>query len=88
MRNTSAKATAIIVMGLGLLGAGCASSGSSGWTKAGATDQQVEKDRLDCLVDARHTVPGPNGPRSVVDQDRYRSCMGARGYVEGSASVK
>ncbi len=83
----STRAISIVVMAFGLLVAGCASSGSSGWTKEGATQEQVERDRLDCLMDARHTVPGINGPRQVVDQDRYRACMGARGY-EGSASVK
>jgi len=74
-----------LVVGLAVLGllAGCASS-SPGWTKAGASEQQVGKDTNDCLAAAQMTVSGRPGepPRTVVQQDRYRRCMAERGYAE------
>jgi hypothetical protein len=52
------------------------------YTKAGATQEQKEVDKTDCLVDARATVQGPGGgPQVQVDQDRYRRCMTSKGYT-------
>ncbi len=58
-----------LVVGLAVLGllAGCASSSSDGWTKAGASQQDLARDEL----------------RTVIQQDRYRRCMVDRGYAEG-----
>jgi hypothetical protein len=69
---------------LGLLALGCASSGSDGWTKAGATEEQVNRDSADCLFSAQVVAPGREGPRTRVDQDRYRQCMTNRGYTSTS----
>ena len=74
----------ILDLGLGLL-TGCASSASGGWTKPGMTEEQLGRDTLDCLTDSSRMESGPNGPRRVVDQVRYRRCMAARGYTEGQA---
>ena len=64
--------------------AGCASSGSGGWTKPGATEEQVNRDSADCLFDAQSVAPGGSrGPGMVVNQDRYRQCMASRGYTAG-----
>jgi hypothetical protein len=72
-----------IVIVLGAL-AGCASSASEGWTKPGATEEQVNRDSADCLFAAQSTAPGGSrGPRMVVYQDRYRQCMASRGYTAG-----
>lgn len=72
---------AVLLIALGML-AGCASSASEGWTKPGATEEQVNRDSADCLFDAQATVPGGSqGPRMVVNQDRYRQCMANRGYT-------
>lgn len=52
------------------------------YTKAGATAEQKEIDKTDCLVDARTTVQGPGGgPQVQVNQDRYRRCMTDKGYT-------
>jgi hypothetical protein len=72
-----------ILIVLGAL-AGCASSASEGWTKPGATEEQVNRDSADCLFAAQSTVPGGSrGPSMVVNQDRYRQCMASRGYTAG-----
>lgn len=72
---------AVLLIALGML-AGCASSASEGWMKPGATEEQVNRDSADCLFDAQSTVPGGSqGPRMVVNQDRYRQCMANRGYT-------
>jgi hypothetical protein len=72
---------AALLIALGML-AGCASSASEGWMKPGATEEQVNRDSADCLFDAQSTVPGGSqGPRMVVNQDRYRQCMANRGYT-------
>ena len=74
---------------LGVL-AGCASSESAGWTKPGATKEQVNRDSDDCLFNAQSMAPGgvapggSRGPGMVVNQDRYRRCMARRGYTAGS----
>ena len=77
-----------LVVGLAALAllAGCASS-SPGWSKAGASEQQVGKDTNDCLAAAQMIVGGRPGepPRTVVNQDRYRRCMAERGYAETPA---
>lgn len=71
---------------LGLLAAvavlaGCASD-SPRWAKPGATEEQVNRDSADCLTAARSVAPGRDGPRTVINQDRYRQCMVNRGYTE------
>ena len=72
---------AALLIALGML-AGCASSASEGWMKPGATEEQINRDSADCLFDAQSTVPGGSqGPRMVVNQDRYRQCMANRGYT-------
>jgi hypothetical protein len=80
---TSMNAIAALPIVL-LLSFGCASSGGSSgsgaWTKAGATEQDVNRDSLDCMRDARSVAGGPSGPRPQVDHTRYRRCMVDRGY--------
>ena len=76
-------AALLIVIGLG---AGCASSASEGWTKPGATEEQVNRDAADCLFNVQSVVPGGSqGPRFVINQDRHRQCMANRGYTAGAA---
>ena len=64
--------------------AACASSGDT-WTKPGVTEEQRDRDTLDCLTEARRVTPSPGGPVAQVDQDRYRRCMTDRGYTSGPA---
>lgn len=78
----SRSAVAGLLVALGLL-AGCSSS-SPRWTKPGATEEQINRDSTDCLTASRSTVPGPSGPRMVINQERYRACMANRGYTEGA----
>jgi len=81
------KALAALVssstLGLTVL-AGCSST-SDGWTKAGMTKEGLDQDTADCLLNSRSTVPSREGPRIIVDQDRYRRCMADRGYTAGPA---
>lgn len=63
---------------LGML-AGCASSASDEWTKAGATKEQANKDSADCLFDAQ-TMRGA-GAAITVNQVQYRQCMVNKGYT-------
>ena len=49
---------------LGVL-AGCASSASQGWTKPGATEEQVNRDSADCLFNAQSMAPGGVAPEAV-----------------------
>jgi hypothetical protein len=70
-------------LGLALL-AGCSST-SDGWTKTGMTKEELDQDTASCLLNARATVPSREGPRIIVDQDRYRRCMADRGYTAGPA---
>jgi hypothetical protein len=72
----------VISLTVWMLLAGCASSASDGWTKAGASEQQVGRDTADCLAGAQVIVGGPQGPRTTIQQDRYRRCMVERGYAE------
>jgi hypothetical protein len=73
-----------LLMALAVLG-GCGSSGST-WTKAGVTEQEQKRDTLDCLDQARSMMMGREGPRPVIDQDRYRGCMANRGYTMGAGA--
>ena len=82
MRSFTTFAVSMAV-GLGLVISGCASSPSGGWTKPGMTQEELGRDTANCLLDGRKTLPGPDGPRQVIDQDRYRRCMAARGYTDG-----
>lgn len=74
--------TIVSLILLGLV-AGCVSSGAGGWTKLGATEEQANQDSADCLFGAQKIVPSREGPRTTVDQDRYRQCMANRGYTAG-----
>ena len=71
-------------LGLGCL-AGCGGASSGGWVKPGATEQELNRDTMECLTDSSMMVPGgPAGPRQSVEQDRYRRCMAERGYTAGA----
>jgi hypothetical protein len=72
--------TLVIGVILALL-AGCSSSSREGWTKPGGSEQELGRDTSDCLAQAQTTGGGLQGPRIVVDQDRYRRCMIERGYT-------
>lgn len=72
-----------LVVALGLVG-GCA-SGSAGWAKPGMTEQELERDTMQCLAQSQQMAPGRDGPRTAVDQDRYQRCMTARGYTAAPA---
>ena len=64
-----------------LMVAGCASSDPYVYTKPGATTEQKERDKTDCLFDSSVTTPRMDGPQVRVDQDRYRRCMTDKGYT-------
>ena len=64
-----------------LLMAGCASSDPYVYTKPGATTEQKERDKTDCLFDSKETTQGPGGPQITVNQDRYRRCMTDKGWT-------
>jgi hypothetical protein len=72
--------TRLFLIAVVMLG-GCASTDYV-YTKAGATQEQKEIDKTNCLVDARTIAQGPGGgPTERVDQDRYRRCMTGKGYT-------
>jgi hypothetical protein len=71
---------AACVVGAILLAA-CATTESETWTKAGATEEQVNRDRSECMSQARVVVPSADGPRMRMDYPRYQRCMGERGYT-------
>jgi hypothetical protein len=71
----------LVALGLALGLAGCGGASSGAWVKPGVTEEQRGKDTLECLTDSSAMVPGPSGPRQVVNQDRYRRCMMDRGYT-------
>jgi hypothetical protein len=83
-RVPSFASPVVFVVGVAL--SACASSSSSnGWTRPGMTQEELSNDTIHCLSEARETVAAARGPRSTVDQSRYRRCMQDRGY---SASPK
>jgi hypothetical protein len=61
-----------------LLVTGCASADQYVYTKPGASTEQKERDKTDCLFDSRVTT---QGPEIRVNQDRYRRCMTDKGYT-------
>ena len=73
------------LLAVGLL-AGCSASAREGWTKPGMTQQELDRDTADCLVQAQSVVGSAQGPRTSVNQDRYRRCMQERGYTLGAGS--
>lgn len=75
----------VTALAVAALLAGCASSRSENWAKPGATQQQIGSDTTDCLLQAQIVQSGPQGPRTVIQQDQYRECMTARGYTSGPA---
>lgn len=66
-----------------LSAAGCATSEPAG--PASAAEDQKGRDTLDCLNMARSSVAGRQGPRTVVNQDRYQECMRERGHAAAPA---
>jgi hypothetical protein len=73
-----------VVLSVALL-AGCAPTTEGDWTRAGASEQQREQDKLACLTEA--TRPGPGGTRDY-DAARYTRCMTGRGYQRAPAAAK
>jgi len=84
VRRRSVRCTVLLAV-LTILG-GCASAGSDGWTKPGMTEEQLGHDTLQCLTEARQILAAREGPRTRIDQDRYRQCMAGRGYTAGQAN--
>jgi hypothetical protein len=78
MRTTLRKLS--VLLGALALLAGCASTESTGWTKPGMTEEQLARDRMDCMSEAQQVMPSASGPRMKVDYSRYQRCMAARGY--------
>ncbi len=73
--NTRALLAAVLLAG------GCAGADSYVYTRPGATTEQKERDKTDCLFDARIVTQRPDGPQISVNQDRYRRCMTDKGYT-------
>ena len=69
-----------LVIALAML-AGCASGQADGWARPDMTEEQLGRDTLQCLSQAQRIVPERDGPRTTIDQDRYRRCMEALGYT-------
>ena len=63
---------------------GCASTKAPGWTKTGMTEEQLERDRMECLTGAQRVRPSAGGPRMSIDHSHYEQCMAGRGYVAAS----
>jgi len=79
-----AAVTVSSAVGLVLL-AGCTST-SGGWVKPAMTEEELKQDTASCLLNSRMVVPSREGPRTTIDQDRYRRCMADRGYTAASAN--
>jgi hypothetical protein len=79
----------LILAGLTLLLTACAAPGPKRpeWSRPGATTMELNQDRYDC--EQRHTshsfLPGGvafgGGYRPRLDENLFRSCMRARGWV-------
>ena len=85
-RAASSRIARSMIFAVLALLAGCASSESTSWTKPGTTDDQVKRDRMECLSSAQHVVPGVEGPRMKVDYPQYQRCMAQRGYSAASSN--
>ena len=72
--NTRSLLTAVLLMG------GCAGADYV-YTKPGATTEQKERDKNDCLFSSRMPVQSPWGPGFRVNQDLYRRCMTDKGWT-------
>jgi hypothetical protein len=60
--------------------AGCASSQSDRWTKSDMTEDELSRDRSECLMQAQQMTPGRSGPSMKLNYARYEECMATRGY--------
>ena len=63
----------------GFLAAGC--EATEEWVKPGTSDVERDRDVTACLTASQETIPSAQGPRRVLNQDRYRRCMNERGYT-------
>jgi hypothetical protein len=75
-RRTSLAVLIVSVIASG----GCASSepAPAGSTMGGDVRS---RDTIECMNQAREIRATPQGPRTVINQDRYQECMKARGHV-------
>ena len=60
------------------LAAGLAGCGRYYWSKPGGSAEAFDRDSREC---AREASSGPSAALGVVDQERYRGCLAARGWV-------
>ena len=58
--------------------AGC--GGTEEWVKPGASETERDGDRAACLNQSYEMMPSAQGPRRAINQERFRRCMGERGY--------
>ena len=78
--------TVFAVVGALTLVSACASTDSGSWTKAGATQEEMGRDRTECLLEARRVTPaGGRNPTMTLDYPRYERCMEDRGYTTTTA---
>jgi hypothetical protein len=58
----------------------CASSETAP-DRASAGGDAKSRDTIECMNQAREVRATPQGPRPVINQDRYQQCMKERGHV-------
>ena len=78
-RRPRSLAFAVTVLCLAAVQAGC--EATEEWVKPGASDADRDRDTMACLAESSDTVPSAQGPRRVLNQDRYRRCMSEKGYT-------
>ena len=67
---------AVALIALALV-SGCGAAAAYEYAKPGATTEQREHDKTECLFGATEIMPG--GPR--VNYERYERCLADRGYT-------
>jgi hypothetical protein len=67
-----------VVIGAALALAGLAGCGKHYWGRAGATQEQFDRDNRECVQEA---APSPSAAQyGIVYEGFYRACLSARGW--------
>jgi hypothetical protein len=75
------RTASLAVLMVSVVASGACASSATAPDSASAGGNVKSRDTIECMNQAREVRATPQGPRTVINQDRYKECMKERGHV-------
>jgi hypothetical protein len=74
------RTASLAVLIVSVVASGACASSETAPDRATAGGDVKSRDTIECMNQAREVRATPQGPRPVINQDRYQQCMKERGH--------